>query len=160
MSLKIPSLQLLYIDGIRYLPSLRDTLLLDKVNTTDEALVEIYKKLRPGEPPSPRALFEGLFFLPNITSNLVASQPRHSKQGLTDKDILRSCGICSISGPGRRVDVPITLGSRRVRPLGAQLEKRTDRSRQMERAIRKMTPRNRCCDAAWPYQCKTCYRGQ
>ncbi|MBC8414285.1 DNA-directed RNA polymerase subunit beta, partial [bacterium] len=49
---KIPALQLLFIDGIRYLPSLRDTLLLDKVTGTDEALIEIYKKLRPGEPPS------------------------------------------------------------------------------------------------------------
>ena len=67
MSLKIPTLHLLYIDGIRYLPSLRDTLLLDKVNTTNEALIEIYKKLRPGEPPSindAKALFEGLFFDP------------------------------------------------------------------------------------------------
>jgi DNA-directed RNA polymerase subunit beta len=73
MSLKIPSLQLLFIDGIRYLPSLRDTLLLDKVSSTDEALIEIYKKLRPGEPPSiadARKLFEGLFFEPGEVDDI------------------------------------------------------------------------------------------
>ena len=38
MSLKGTNLQMLYIDGIRYLPALRATLLLDKVESTDQAL--------------------------------------------------------------------------------------------------------------------------
>jgi DNA-directed RNA polymerase subunit beta len=101
MSLKIPSLQLLFIDGIRYLPSLRDTLLLDKVSSTDEALIEIYKKLRPGEPPSiadARKLFEGLFFEPKRYDLSVVGRLKLNKRlgvdvpletrVLTDKDII------------------------------------------------------------------------
>ena len=44
---------------------LKDTFEKDTTENQDEALVEIYKKLRPGEPPtveSARNLFEGLFF--------------------------------------------------------------------------------------------------
>ena len=67
LSFKIDSLSLLFIDNVHYLPSLRDTLLTDKVSTQEEALIEIYKKLRPGEPPTLAAakdLFSGLFFDP------------------------------------------------------------------------------------------------
>jgi len=41
------------------------TLRKDSVKTTPEALIEIYRKLRPGDPPTldtARALFEGMFF--------------------------------------------------------------------------------------------------
>ena len=65
--LKIDTLSLLFIDNVHYLSSLRDTLLTDKVHTQEEALIEIYKKLRPGEPPTSQAskdLFSGLFFDP------------------------------------------------------------------------------------------------
>ncbi|MDE4998917.1 hypothetical protein, partial [Francisella tularensis] len=43
-----------------------DTLKYDLTRNTDEALVEIYKELRPGDPPaaaSVKALFEVLFFI-------------------------------------------------------------------------------------------------
>ncbi|MDE4994492.1 hypothetical protein NAH09_10210, partial [Francisella tularensis subsp. holarctica] len=43
-----------------------DTLKYDLTRNTDEELVEIYKVLRPGDPPaaaSVKALFEGLFFI-------------------------------------------------------------------------------------------------
>ncbi len=46
---------------------IRNTLDKDSTKTRDEALVEIYKRLRPGEPPtveSARNLFESLFFEP------------------------------------------------------------------------------------------------
>ncbi|HXX54197.1 MAG TPA: DNA-directed RNA polymerase subunit beta, partial [Thermodesulfovibrionales bacterium] len=49
VALKVDILSLLYIDNTKYLSSLRDTLLTDKVNSQSEALIEIYKKLRPGE---------------------------------------------------------------------------------------------------------------
>ena len=45
--------------------SLRDTLLLDKVLDKTEAMIEIYKRLRPGDPPTSDTatnLFENLFF--------------------------------------------------------------------------------------------------
>lgn len=48
-------------------PRLQATFEKDATESQEEALVEIYKKLRPGEPPtveSARSLFEGLFFDP------------------------------------------------------------------------------------------------
>ncbi|MCL6451891.1 MAG: DNA-directed RNA polymerase subunit beta, partial [Acetobacteraceae bacterium] len=48
-------------------PVVRATLEKDTTTSTDEALIEIYKRLRPGEPPtveSARALLESLFFDP------------------------------------------------------------------------------------------------
>jgi DNA-directed RNA polymerase subunit beta len=46
---------------------IQETLARDNTDSPDEALVEIYKRLRPGEPPTPesaRALVESLFFDP------------------------------------------------------------------------------------------------
>ena len=50
---------------------IRNTLEKDNTNSQEEALVEIYKRLRPGEPPavdSARSLFESLFFDPKSTT--------------------------------------------------------------------------------------------
>src|SRR2546425_8468693 len=47
--------------------SMYETLARDHVKNPDEALVEIYRKLRPGDPPtveSARALFRGMFMDP------------------------------------------------------------------------------------------------
>ncbi len=47
--------------------SMRNTLEKDHTATVDEAFIDIYRKLRPGEPPTPdsaRALLENLFFNP------------------------------------------------------------------------------------------------
>lgn len=154
-SLKIPSLQLLFIDGIRYLPSLRDTLLLDKVNTTDEALIEIYKKLRPGEPPSiadARALFEGLFFDPKRYDLSVVGRLKLNKRlgldvpletrVLTDKDIIEILRYLFDLRAGKgEVDDIDHLGNRRVRAVGELLENQFRIGLvRMERAIKeKMT---------------------
>ena len=46
---------------------MRNTLEKDHTATVDEAFIDIYRKLRPGEPPTPdsaRALLENLFFNP------------------------------------------------------------------------------------------------
>jgi DNA-directed RNA polymerase subunit beta len=46
---------------------LRDTLLADKVKTTEDAIIEIYRRLRPGDPPTletAKTLFHNLFFNP------------------------------------------------------------------------------------------------
>ncbi len=64
---EVPSFSLLYIDGLNVTSSFRDTLLADKVSSSDEALIEIYRRLRPGDPPtlkSSLALFDNLFFNP------------------------------------------------------------------------------------------------
>ena len=46
----VESFKLLFIDNLHITSSFRDTLLMDKINTTDEALIEIYRRLRPGDP--------------------------------------------------------------------------------------------------------------
>jgi len=63
----VGSFKVLFIDNLHITSSFRDTLLIDKINTTDEALIEIYRRLRPGDPPtlkSSLALFDNLFFNP------------------------------------------------------------------------------------------------
>jgi DNA-directed RNA polymerase subunit beta len=155
LSMKISSLQLLFIDGIRYLPSLRDTLLLDKVNTTDEALVEIYKKLRPGEPPSvadARSLFEGLFFDPKRYDLSIVGRLKLNKRlgldipletrVLTDQDIIEILRYLFDLRAGKgEVDDIDHLGNRRVRAVGELLENQFRIGLvRMERAIKeKMT---------------------
>ena len=47
---KIPYFDLLFIDGVNVSSSLRDTLVMDKISSTEEAILEIYKKLRPSNP--------------------------------------------------------------------------------------------------------------
>ena len=45
---------------------MRKTLLLDKVETKEEALIEIYRRLRPGNPATPEVaqdFLDNLFFL-------------------------------------------------------------------------------------------------
>jgi DNA-directed RNA polymerase subunit beta len=64
---EVRSFSLLYIDGLNVTSSFRDTLLADKINSSDEALIEIYRRLRPGDPPTLKSslvLFDNLFFNP------------------------------------------------------------------------------------------------
>jgi DNA-directed RNA polymerase subunit beta len=46
-------LKVLFIDNLNVGPYLRDTLLMDKITTTEEAMMEIYRRVRPGDPPTP-----------------------------------------------------------------------------------------------------------
>jgi hypothetical protein len=48
----IDQFKVLFIDNLNVGSYLRDTLLADKVNTTEEAIMEIYRRLRPGDPPT------------------------------------------------------------------------------------------------------------
>jgi DNA-directed RNA polymerase subunit beta len=155
LSLKIDSVKLLFIDNVNYLPSLRDTLLTDKVATQENALVEIYKKLRPGEPPTinvARELFNGLFFDPKrydlspvgrlkINKRLGLDIPLETKV-LTDRDIVEIVRALLALRTGRgEVDDIDHLGNRRVRAVGELLENQFRIGLvRMERAIKeKMT---------------------
>jgi hypothetical protein len=63
----IDSFDVLFIDNLTAGPFLRKTLAADKIETPDEAVVEIYKRLRPGDPPMLETaynLFNNLFFNP------------------------------------------------------------------------------------------------
>jgi DNA-directed RNA polymerase subunit beta len=56
---------LLFIDGVSSSDSIRKTILLDKVDTKEDALIEIYRRLRPGNPATPEVaqdFIDHLFF--------------------------------------------------------------------------------------------------
>ena len=58
---------LLYLDPVGTGSALRDTLLADKTVTKEEAIIDIYRRLRPGDPPTldtATNLFNNLFFNP------------------------------------------------------------------------------------------------
>jgi DNA-directed RNA polymerase subunit beta len=48
----IAQVKILFIDNLNIGSYLRDTLIADKLQTTDEAIMEIYRRLRPGDPPT------------------------------------------------------------------------------------------------------------
>lgn len=133
---KIETLGLLLIDNIRYLSSIRDTLLTDKITTKDEALIEIYKKLRPGEPSTieaARKLFNSLFFDERtydlsdvgrlkINKRLGLDIPLETTI-LTEKDFFEIIKylLALRVGKGEADDID-HLGNRRVRSIGELLE--------------------------------------
>ncbi len=155
LSCKIQKLNLLFIDNLNYLPSLRETLLTDKVEHKKHALREIYKKLRPGEPATEEAaeeLFYGLFFDPKrYDLSPVGRLKLNQKLGLdipldvrvlTDKDIIEIVKYLLNLRTGKgEVDDIDHLGNRRVRGVGELLENQFRIGLvRMERAIReKMT---------------------
>jgi DNA-directed RNA polymerase subunit beta len=155
LSLRIDALNLLFIDNVNYLSSLRDTLLTDGVSTGDDALVEIYKKLRPGEPPTlnaAKALFNGLFFDAKrydlapvgrlkLNKRLGIDVPLEDRV-LTDKDIIEIVRYLFSLRTGKgEVDDIDHLGNRRVRGVGELLENQFRIGLvRMERAVKeKMT---------------------
>ena len=63
----INEISLLYLDPISSGTAIRDTLLGDKTVTREEAIIDIYRRLRPGDPPTldtATNLFHNLFFNP------------------------------------------------------------------------------------------------
>ncbi|HWR89255.1 MAG TPA: DNA-directed RNA polymerase subunit beta, partial [Dissulfurispiraceae bacterium] len=155
LSLNIDSLHLLFIDNVNYLSSFRETLLTDRVTNQKEALKEIYKKLRPGEPATDDAaseLFSGLFFDPKrYDLSAVGRLKVNEKLGLDiplDMRVLKDLDIVEIvryllnlrTGKGEVDDID-HLGNRRVRGIGELLENQFRIGLvRMERAIKeKMT---------------------
>ncbi|MBN2495369.1 MAG: DNA-directed RNA polymerase subunit beta [Deltaproteobacteria bacterium] len=132
----IEELEILYIDGLNVGPWLRDTLQDDKMSSPDEAVVEIYSRLRPGDPPtleSAQKLFFNLFFNPErYDLSRVGRLKLNYKFGLnepldnvilTKKDILETVRYLLNLRDGRgSVDDIDHLGNRRVRSVGELLE--------------------------------------
>ena len=132
----IKNFKILFIDNLHVDSSLRDTLLLDKVKTTDDAIVEIYKRLRPNDPPSQESanlFFHKLFFdheyyeltevgRIKINHRLNLKTPLDT-QVLTREDILETVRHLVEIKSGRGVVDDIDhLGNRRVRTVGELIE--------------------------------------
>src|SRR3954471_3381764 len=61
----VKEVKVIFTDNLTYGSFVRDTLTLDKISSPEEALIEIYKRMRPGDPPTveaARVLFDNLFF--------------------------------------------------------------------------------------------------
>ncbi len=63
----ISAFNVLFIDNLNSGPYLRNTLIADKIETPEEGILEIYQRLRPGDPPTEEQaqnLFDNQFFNP------------------------------------------------------------------------------------------------
>ncbi len=132
----IKEFHILFIDGINVDSSFRDTLLSDRVETREEALLEIYRRLRPGDPPTlepAEALLNNLFFNHDrydlsavgrlkLNERLGSDEPLEQRT-LTKKDILGAIEylLKLKTGQGEIDDID-HLGNRRVRAVGELLE--------------------------------------
>ncbi len=132
-------------------PWIRNTLAVDKNGNRDDALVDIYRVMRPGEPPTPETaetLFRGLFFDPDrydlsavgrVKMNMrLGVEADDTVRVLRKADILRTVKIlCELKDGRGAIDDIDNLGNRRVRSVGELMENqyRVGLLR-MERAIR------------------------
>ena len=132
----VKEIKILFIDGLNVGPYLRDTLAQDKVNTQEEALLEIYRRMRPGDPPTletAETLFNNLFFNPErydlsevgrlkLNHKFNLDEPL-SNRVLTKRDILEVVGyLIELRNGNGVVDDIDHLGNRRVRAVGELVE--------------------------------------
>jgi DNA-directed RNA polymerase subunit beta len=68
----VTEVEVLFLDDTHIGPSLRNTLIQDKIASPRRPILEIYRRLRPGDPPTPEtatAFFNNLFFNPSATTS-------------------------------------------------------------------------------------------
>jgi len=132
----ISQIEVLYIDMFNYGDQIRNTLLLDKTDSSEDALLRIFERLRPGEPPNLEAaqlLFQGLFFdQEKYDLSRVGRMKINYKFGmdipvqntiLTKDDILTTVKyLVDLNNGKGKVDDIDHLGNRRVRAVGELLE--------------------------------------
>ena len=155
LNAKIHSLHIAVTNSINKGPYLLTTILNDKNNTKDDAITEIYKMLRPGEPPTieiATQIFNNLFFSSDrYDLSDVGRVKMNSRLNLECSDkvtILRNDDIIAIihkmldlrDGKDEVDDID-HLGNRRVRSVGELVENQARIGvYRMERAIKeKMT---------------------
>ncbi len=132
----IEHIRTLYVNDLDRGPFISNTLNIDPSTTRLEALVEIYRMMRPGEPPTKEAaenLFQNLFFNPDrydlsavgrMKFNRRVGRDNSEGAGVLDKDdILDVLGtLINIRNGYGTVDDIDHLGNRRVRSVGEMAE--------------------------------------
>ncbi len=132
----LKKLDLLYVNELDCGPFISDTLRIDQTQTKLDALVEIYRMMRPGEPPTKEAaemLFQNLFFNPDrydlsavgrMKFNLRVGLDEEAGEGtLTNQDIINVLKVLIDIKNGKGVVDDIDhLGNRRVRCVGEMVE--------------------------------------
>jgi DNA-directed RNA polymerase subunit beta len=132
----IDTFELLDIDHVSTGPWIRNTLKADKAEDRDHALADIYRVMRPGEPPTretAEALFAGLFFdADRYDLSAVGRVKLNMRLGLNVEDTVTTLETNDImavvkelvnlkDGKGEVDDID-NLGNRRVRSVGELLE--------------------------------------
>lgn len=134
----VSELKFIHLDEDLDNVSIRDTLLMDKIDTAEDAVLEIYRRLRPSNPPTPETatkFFKSLFF-ESETYDLsdVGRAKMNYKLRLnvpTSVTVLRNEDILAAvkylvdlkNGVGEcSVDDIDHLGNRRVRSVGELIE--------------------------------------
>ncbi|MFZ5930471.1 MAG: DNA-directed RNA polymerase subunit beta [Pseudomonadota bacterium] len=133
---KITSIPTLDVDGVNIGAYIRNTMMVDKSETREQALIDIYRVIRPGEPPTLEAaegLFSGLFFDPErYDLSAVGRVKMNMRLGLECDDtvgILRKEDIlavvktlCELRDGRGEIDDIDHLGNRRLRSVGELME--------------------------------------
>ena len=95
----VSEVRVLYVNDLDRGPFISDTLRIDPAKNRMEALVEIYRMMRPGEPPT-RDAAENLF------QNLFFNAERYDLSGVGRMKFNRRVGRTEIKGPGILYDAP------------------------------------------------------
>src|SRR3989475_12735829 len=132
----VNKVEVLFLDDSNIGPSLRNTLLQDRIASPEEAILEIYRRLRPGDPPTPEtatAFFNNLFFNPErYDLSRVGRLKLHFKlkpnvpldHGTPrPEDILEVVRyLIELKNGNGQIDDIDHLGNRRVRAVGELVE--------------------------------------
>ncbi len=147
----LPEVLAIALDPATGGPYIRNTLLMDKNTMREEALIDIYRVMRPGEPPTletAEALFNSLFFdgerydlsaVGRVKMNSRLNQKTEDTvRTLRKEDILAILKVLVDLKDGRgEIDDIDHLGNRRVRSVGELMENQYRIGLlRMERAIR------------------------
>src|SRR6185369_7691841 len=134
--LGLKEIPILDIDHVNVGAFIRNTLNIDKNSNPEEALLDIYRVMRPGEPPTPEAaanLFQGIFFDPErYDLSAVGRVKMNMRLDLDAPDTVRTLrkeDILAViktlvglrDGKGEIDDID-HLGNRRVRSVGELME--------------------------------------
>ena len=132
----IKNIEVLHLEGQDVSPSFRNTLLMDKINSKEDALIEIYRRLRPSNPPTLEVateFFNNLFFSADHYDLSEVGRLKLNLQlgldgGLDQRTLRREDILVAVrhlirlkdsQGPVDDID---NLGNRRVRAVGELLE--------------------------------------
>jgi len=169
---KLDCFRILFIDGLNVGSYLRDTLLADKVKTQEDSILEIYRRLRPGDPPTldtAKTLFQNLFFNPErydlskvgrlkLNYKFYRDLPEGQRPNLdltvlTPQDILETVRhLIELKNGRGSVDDIDHLGNRRVRAVGELMENQYRIGLvRMERAIKERMSMSQEIDTLMPH---------